>query len=195
MHKTFWPEGGFCPGKRRMTDGLISVRESAMKLGLALLTTLFSFALVQDADAQWYPYGARPVRTLDRWLGIGYSAGYHTQNPGPDTDYYQPYSDLNTGLQSWLPAESEVEPTPAQLPDESPAPNYVPQSFRSSVVPRQVRSIGSAPGTAVQTAPSGAFGWSGGASRSPQSALGRSRAGVPEGGQRMTGVPARGSWR
>lgn len=165
-----------------------------MKLGLALLVTLFSLALVQDATAQWYPYGARPVRSVDRWLGLGYSAGYHTQNPGPDSDYYQPYSDLNTGLQSWLPAESKVEPTPAELPDDSPAPTYFPQSLRKPVLPRQARGSLDASGQ-IQTVPSGAFGWSGGTNRPQQSAIGPRSSGVPGGGQRFAEVPARGSRR
>lgn len=165
-----------------------------MKLGLALLITLFSLALVQDAAAQWYPYGARPVRSVDRWLGIGYSAGYHTRNPGPDADYYQPYSDLNTGLQSWLPAESEVEPTPAELPDESPAPSYSPQSSRTPAVPRQSRGSGRASGV-IATAPSGAFGWSGGERRLQSSAMDQRTSATPGGGQRVSGVPARGTRR
>ncbi|MFM7562170.1 MAG: hypothetical protein ACKO9H_11495 [Planctomycetota bacterium] len=165
-----------------------------MKLGLALLITLFSVALVQEADAQWYPYGARPVRSLDRWLGIGYSSGYHTQNPGPDSDYYQPYSDLNTGLQSWLPADSGVQPTPAELPDDSPAPSYAPQSLRSPIGPGQTRS-GLSGRRVNPIAPSGAFGWSSGASRDSQSAPGPVNSGFPGSGQRVGRVPSVGTRR
>jgi hypothetical protein len=165
-----------------------------MKLGLALLITLFSVALVQEADAQWYPYGARPVRSLDRWLGIGYSSGYHTQNPGPDSDYYQPYSDLNTGLQSWLPADSGVQPTPAELPDDSPAPSYAPQSSRSPIGPGQTRS-GLSGRRVNPIAPSGAFGWSSGASRDSQSAPGPVDSGFPGSGQRVGRAPSVGTRR
>ena len=165
-----------------------------MKLGLALLMALFSVVWVQEADAQWYPYGARPVRSLDRWLGIGYSAGYHAQNPGPDSDYYQPYSDLNTGLQSWLPADSGLEPTPAELPGDSPAPSYPPQSLRSPLGPSQSRS-GLSYRRASQNAPSGAFGWSSGASRSPQSTLGPVNSGSPVSGQRVGRNTSRSNWR
>jgi hypothetical protein len=165
-----------------------------MKLGLALLITLFSVALVQEADAQWYPYGARPVRSLDRWLGIGYSAGYHTQNPGPDSDYYQPYSDLNTGLQSWLPVDSGIQPTPAELPNGSPAPSYSPQSLRSPIGPSETRN-GLSSRRAKQVAPSGAFGWSSGASRNPQSTMGPVNSGFAGSGQRVSRSPAGNNWR
>jgi hypothetical protein len=165
-----------------------------MKLGLALLITLFSVALVQEADAQWYPYGARPVRSLDRWLGIGYSAGYHTQNPGPDSDYYQPYSDLNTGLQNWLPIDSGIQPTPAESPGGSPAPSFSPQSLRSQIGPSQVRS-GLSYRRANQIAPSGSFRWSSGASRDAQAKMGRANSSIPGSGQRVGSAPAGSSWR
>jgi len=159
-----------------------------MKLGLALLMTLLSFAVVQEAAAQWYPYGARPVRSLDRWLGIGYSAGYHTQNPGPDSDYYQPYSDLNTGLQSWLPAGSEPQPVPAELPNDSPAPNYSPQGSRTPFAPGLARSNGNS-GSPGQASPSGAFGWSSGTSRSQQAVAGQETSRFPGSGQRVGKAP------
>jgi hypothetical protein len=165
-----------------------------MKLGLALLITLFSVALVQEADAQWYPYGARPVRSLDRWLGIGYSDGYHTQSPGPDSDYYQPYSDLNTGLQNWLPADSGLQPTPAELPGDSPAPNYTPHNSLSQIGPEQARS-GLSGRRVNPIAASGAFGWSSGAGRSPQSTLRPVNSGSPGTGQRVGRAPSGSNWR
>lgn len=160
-----------------------------MKLGLALLITLFSVAWVQEANAQWYPYGTRPVRSLDRWLGIGYSAGYHSQNPGPDPDYYEPYSDVNTGLQSWLPAESQPQPTPAALPDDSPAPSYAPQGSRLPIRPSQVRSSANHQ-RANQFASRGAFGWSGDASRLPQSATRQANSSFPGSGHRVGQMPS-----
>jgi hypothetical protein len=82
---------------------------------------------MQEAAAQWAPYSRQPVRTVDRWLGVGYSQGYHWRNPGPNSDYYSPYSDLHSEFQSGFSGEWS-EPTPAVLPSEGVAPPYQPQS-------------------------------------------------------------------
>lgn len=104
---------------------------AVMKLGMYVLIWLAGFWIVSDANAQWYPYAARPVRSLDRWLGVGYSGGYHTSNPGPDSDYYQPYSDLHSGLRSWQPTESDVPQLPEEAPQEWRAPDEFPRGMES----------------------------------------------------------------
>ena len=68
---------------------------------LLVVGLLLSAATTSPAAAQWSPAAVRPVRSLDRWLGVGYSGGYHWRNPGPNTDYYQPYSDLHQGYGRW----------------------------------------------------------------------------------------------
>lgn len=166
-----------------------------MKLGLALLMTLISWAWVQSASAQWYPYGARPVRTVDRWLGVGYSAGYHTQNPGPDSDYYQPYSDVNSSLQSWLPADSRIQPTPARLPEESPAPNYSPQDLGLPGAAGEARQREYAPWSG-QPLRSGPFGWASGSSGRPEEpASRRGNSSASGNGPRMSRMPFGNMWR
>ncbi|MDA7858708.1 hypothetical protein N9B22_01440 [bacterium] len=35
-----------------------------------------------------------------RWAGYGISDGYHVANPGPNSDYYDPYTKHNSGL--WI---------------------------------------------------------------------------------------------
>jgi hypothetical protein len=129
-----------------------------MKLGLTLWCTLAILGFANNAAAQWYPAGSHPVRSLDRWLGIGYGPGYHSGNPGPDSDYYQPYSDLNSGLQSWLPTESGIQSEPAESPDDSPAPNYSPQSMRPRVGLERVSS-GKWGASQQERRTAGAFGW------------------------------------
>ena len=66
---------------------------------MRIVTALFALLVVSvsaaTCQAQWFPAGIRPVRSVDRWLGIGWSSGYHWRNPGPDTDYYNPYGEQN----------------------------------------------------------------------------------------------------
>ena len=45
----------------------------------------------------------QPVHRVGRFLGNGYSAGYHHCNPGPDVGYYNPYSAHNSYLVSQSP--------------------------------------------------------------------------------------------
>ena len=66
---------------------------------MRIVTALFALLVVSvsaaTSQAQWFPAGIRPVRSVDRWLGIGWSSGYHWRNPGPDSDYYNPYGEQN----------------------------------------------------------------------------------------------------
>ena len=45
----------------------------------------------------------QPFQAGFRWLGQGWSAGYHHQNPGPNSDYYNPYTAHNSMLISRMP--------------------------------------------------------------------------------------------
>ena len=58
-----------------------------------LLITVFS----STSEAQRRGF-CQPGQNTFRWLGHGYSAGYHWQNPGPNSDYYNPYSVHNSLL-------------------------------------------------------------------------------------------------
>lgn len=81
------------------------------------LTTLvlLTFSLVSaTAEAQWVRT-KRPIERVDRFLGIGWGAGYHWRTPGPDSSYYSPYSDLNIPGTRWEP-----------LPSNHPAPKWPP---------------------------------------------------------------------
>lgn len=45
-----------------------------------------------------------------RWLGQGFSDGYHRKNPGYDTSYYNPYSSHNSNLISQSPEYLAIRP-------------------------------------------------------------------------------------
>lgn len=123
---------------------------------------LLSLATLDTAMAQWSPVSARPVRSLDRWLGIGYSAGYHWRDPGPNTDYYHPYSDLHSTY-SGLPATLEFPPPIQSLPLEEQAPLQQPvgeQSSRERLNPAPLS--GPRPGVGRE-----GFGWGSGSQAGP----------------------------
>ena len=61
-----------------------------------LLTTVFSSV----SSAQRLRSGLQGQRRPLRILGHGWSAGYHWRNPGPNSDYYNPYSAHNSMLKS-----------------------------------------------------------------------------------------------
>lgn len=90
-----------------------------------------TFALVlfasSSGEAQLSRTG-RPIQRFDRWLGVGPGHGYHWKNPGPDSRYYNPWSEHNSRLvapgwdgnpQGFLPA---VQPPSAAPPAAASAP-------------------------------------------------------------------------
>ena len=38
----------------------------------------------------------QPLRNLTRQIGVRWGTGFHWANPGPNVNYYSPYSDINT---------------------------------------------------------------------------------------------------
>ena len=71
-----------------------------------LLIFVFSLALTgvetSSVEAQ-HLRSRQPFQAGFRWLGQGWSAGYHHQNPGPNSDYYNPYTAHNSMLISRMP--------------------------------------------------------------------------------------------
>ena len=65
------------------------------------------FALIGNqtttVEAQYHLRSRQPFQAGFRWLGQGWSAGYHHQNPGPNSDYYNPYTAHNSMLISRMP--------------------------------------------------------------------------------------------
>lgn len=61
----------------------------------ALVFFIAPVVLPNIVVGQWAKTG-RPVERVDRWLGVGNGAGYHWRTPGPNVDYYQPWSHLNS---------------------------------------------------------------------------------------------------
>ncbi|MDG1875533.1 MAG: hypothetical protein P8J27_16600 [Mariniblastus sp.] len=64
--------------------------------GLAIFVVLLTTIFCSVSSAQ---FGHRPFR----WLGEGYGPGFNRCNPGPNSDYYSPYSSHNSMLISQLP--------------------------------------------------------------------------------------------
>ena len=82
---------------------------SFKKISLVALVGLVvcgSFALPCQAQNTF-----RRQRGL-RWLGQGFGDGYHRQNPGYDTSYYNPYSAHNSRLISQSPEYMAIHPVP-----------------------------------------------------------------------------------
>ena len=99
-----------------------------------LLTTVFS----STGSAQWRG-NRQPGQLVFRWLGQGYGPGYHWQNPGPNSNYYNPYSDHNSRLIS--------------RPDLYPQQDMAPVTSDNKSVPYSVYS--SPDGEAIPTPDSG----------------------------------------
>ena len=65
--------------------------------------TKFALAAIAVATMLNSVASAQPHQKPLRWLGEGYSAGYHRCTPGPDTSYYNPWNAHNSMLISRLP--------------------------------------------------------------------------------------------
>ena len=74
----------------------------------ALTVSLLSSYLAESATAQVNTF--RRHRTL-RWLGQGFSDGYHRCTPGYDSSHYNPYSMHNSFLYSQTPAYRQLQGT------------------------------------------------------------------------------------
>ena len=76
-------------------------------LKMALLVLLAVGTMISHADAQNTFRRHRPLR----WLGQGFSDGYHRCSPGYDTSYYNPYSAHNSVLLSQTPQFRQLNNT------------------------------------------------------------------------------------
>lgn len=83
-------------------------------LGFAL-STLFLLPLFSSVSSAQL----RNRQPLLRWGGHGFSDGYHVCTPGPNPDYYNPYSAHNSQLyqKTYYPLYFK-EKTPPQLPSK-----------------------------------------------------------------------------
>ncbi len=68
---------------------------------VALVATCLSFELSISEGQNLR--SRQPLQYGFRWLGHGWSAGYHHRDPGPNTDYYNPYTAHNSMLISKQP--------------------------------------------------------------------------------------------
>ena len=106
---------------------------SFKKISLVTLVGLVvcgSFALPCQAQNTF-----RRQRAL-RWLGQGFGDGYHRQNPGYDTSYYNPYSAHNSRLISQSPEYMAIHPVPTN--QELPRRFFNGVPFSAYAAPPQV---------------------------------------------------------
>ena len=71
-------------------------------MGFAKIAKI-AFAAIAVAVMLTSVASAQPFQKPLRWLGDGFSAGYHRCTPGPDTSYYNPWNAHNSMLISKLP--------------------------------------------------------------------------------------------
>ena len=91
---------------------------SFKKILLVVVTSLVVFGgITLPCQAQNSLNRRRPLR----WLGQGYSDGYHRHNPGHDTSYYNPYTAHNSNLVSQSP---EYQALLAQQASQQPTQRF-----------------------------------------------------------------------
>ena len=91
---------------------------SLKKILLVVITFLVVYGgLALPCQAQNALNRRRPLR----WLGQGYSDGYHRHNPGHDTSYYNPYTAHNSTLVSQSP---EYQAILAQQASQQPTQRF-----------------------------------------------------------------------
>ena len=119
---------------------------SLKKILLVTITSLVVYGgLTLPCQAQNSLNRRRPLR----WLGQGYSDGYHRHNPGHDTSYYNPYTAHNSTLVSQSP---EYQALLAQQASQQPTQRFfagVP--FSVYAAPNQLtQGLQNLPGQQVQ---------------------------------------------
>lgn len=67
-----------------------------MLLFAGFLSTWTMAAEAQVMQQRHWTNPLQPLQGTGRFLGLGYSSGYHWRNPGPDVDYYNPYNARNS---------------------------------------------------------------------------------------------------
>jgi|GEM_PF-6160568 len=107
----------------------------------------------------------RPIQRIDRWLSVGNGPGYHWQNPGIDSSYYNPWSANNTSLVSQgSSAAGNVYGFGADNPylfappgAKPPAPGQQELRFGPSTAPREPDRSGESKGNGTSGASARSF--------------------------------------
>ncbi len=113
------------------------------------ITRIFGFVLsiVMVATLFSSLSSAQQTRRPLRWLGQGISDGYHQCNPGPNSDYYNPYTAHNSMLISQNPGMYGM---PQRRVQEGPIQVGVPFSVYAAPAPvNSSRSFQSLPGVPI----------------------------------------------
>ena len=77
----------------------MSLKKNARLLFAVSFTALFA-CMTSESESHAQLFRRQAGQELGRFLGIGYGNGYHCRTPGPNTDYYNPYSYHNSHLVS-----------------------------------------------------------------------------------------------
>ncbi len=77
----------------------MTLKKNALLFAFSLTAILGCLIVESESHAQHFRRRP-PGQELGRFLGLGYGNGYHCRTPGPQTDYYNPYSAMNSHLVS-----------------------------------------------------------------------------------------------
>ena len=77
----------------------MTLNKNARLLFVCSFAAIFGCLLI-ESESQAQIFRRTPGQELGRFLGLGYGNGYHCRTPGPQADYYNPYSAHNSYLVS-----------------------------------------------------------------------------------------------
>jgi len=112
----------------QFTCELIKGKDMPKQIHLLIAAVLFTLISTQtdSSDAQNLR-SRQPLQAGFRWLGQGWSAGYHHRDPGPNTDYYNPWTAHNSMLISKMPGYQD--PRHSQYGNQYGHPNASYQNY------------------------------------------------------------------
>lgn len=73
-------------------------KNARLLFAFSIVAIIGSSLIESESHAQYFR--RPPGQELGRFLGLGYGNGYHCRTPGPQADYYNPYSAHNSYLVS-----------------------------------------------------------------------------------------------
>jgi len=77
----------------------MTLNKNARLLFTFSFVAIFGSVLIESESQAQLFVGPR-IQEINRFLGVGWGNGYHCRTPGPQTDYYNPYSAHNSYLVS-----------------------------------------------------------------------------------------------
>ena len=77
----------------------MTLKKNTRLLIACSFVAIFGSVLI-ESESQAQLFSRTPGQEIGRFLGLGYGNGYHCRTPGPQADYYNPYSAHNSSLVS-----------------------------------------------------------------------------------------------